>query len=324
MPFNVDEFFALRPLILAPLAGVSDEALRQLCIEQGAQLTYSEMVSAKGLQYANERTRRLLSLAPNEQYIAVQLFGHEPDTMAFQAASIRESLGERLAYIDINMGCPAKKIVSKGDGSALMDTPELAEQIVRRVVNSVDCPVGVKFRRGIRIDEELCVDYAKRMEQAGCSIIALHGRFAHQYYHGKADWDCIKRVKQAVQTYVIGNGDVVDGKSASALLETTNCDAIMVGRAATGNPWVFNTIRHYFKQGSEAQKPTIEQRMQMAQRHAQLLSERGEKTLVRMRKHATWYMTGLPNASVYRNAVNQCITLEDFNKLFERIVKDAT
>ena len=241
--FDFPAFFSNHPLLLAPMAGVSDEAFRTLCLEQGADLAYTEMVSAKGLSYANEKTRHLLALAPGEERVAVQLFGHEPDTMAAQAAWVEQEMGEALAYLDINMGCPARKIVSKGDGSALMKEPALAADIVRAVARAVEHPVAVKFRRGWAEGCETAPEFARRMEDAGAAMVAVHGRFAEQLYRGRADWGVIARVKEAVRVPVTGNGDVRCGADAAAMVARTGCDAVMIARGAEGNPWVFAQAR---------------------------------------------------------------------------------
>ena len=230
------DFFAEHPLLLAPMAGVTDEAFRALCREQGASLAYTEMVSAKGLSFANEKTRHLLRLAPGENLVAVQLFGHEPAVMAEQAAWIEHTMGDTLAYLDINMGCPARKIVTKGDGSALMCDPALAASIVSAVRDAVYHPVTVKFRRGFKIGEETAPEFARRMEAAGACAVTVHGRFSEQLYRGSADWDVIAKVKRSVAIPVVGNGDVRCGADAVALREKTGCDAIMIGRGAEGNP----------------------------------------------------------------------------------------
>lgn len=317
------DFFKEHQAILAPMAGVTDEAMRVLCLEQGADLTYTEMVSAKALSYANEKTRNLLTLAPGESLVAVQIFGHEPDTMAKEAAWVEESMGESLAYLDINMGCPARKIAGKGDGSALMRDPELAAQIVRSIRAVVSCPVTVKFRRGYFEGEETCVDFARRMEDAGVAAMAVHGRYAMQMYRGYADWDAIARVKQAVSVPVIGNGDVVSGADAVALRQRTGCDAVMIGRGAQGNPWLFAQVKAALNGEEEPAAPSLEERIAMARRHAELLTKREGRNIVRMRKHAAWYMHGLPGASMARGKFNSCVTLEDFNQVFDEVAAYA-
>lgn len=314
------DFFSERRLLLAPMAGVSDEAFRTLCREQGADLTYTEMVSAKGLSYANEKTRHLLHLAEGEDQVAVQLFGHEPDVMADQARWVEQEMGETLAYLDINMGCPARKIVSKGDGSALMKTPDLAASIVHAVSAAVEHPVTVKFRRGWAEGDETCVEFARRMEDAGAAAVAVHGRYALQLYRGRAEWDAIARVKAAVSIPVVGNGDVKCGADAVALVERTGCDAVMIARAAEGNPWVFAQCKAALAGEPEPAKPSVEERIAMARRHARLLAEREGRNIVRMRKHAMWYMTGLPGAAAARAKLNACVSVEDFDRVFDELL----
>ena len=318
------DFFAAHPLLLAPMAGVTDEAFRSLCLEQGASLAYTEMVSAKGLSFANEKTRHLLRTAPGEDMVAVQLFGHEPDVMAEQAAWIEDAMGSSLAYLDINMGCPARKIVSKGDGSALMCAPELAERIVSAVRNAVAHPVTVKFRRGYKLGEETAPEFARRMEAAGACAVTVHGRFAEQLYRGRADWDVIAKVKRAVAVPVVGNGDVRTGADAVAMRSKTGCDAIMIARGAEGNPWVFAQSKAVLAGLPEPQAPTIAERIAMARRHAHLLAEREGRNIVRMRKHAMWYMAGLPGAASARGKINACVTPEDFDAVFDELLAYAT
>lgn len=318
------DFFSERRLLLAPMAGVSDEAFRTLCREQGADLTYTEMVSAKGLSYANEKTRHLLHLAEGEDQVAVQLFGHEPDVMADQARWVEQEMGETLAYLDINMGCPARKIVSKGDGSALMKTPDLAAAIVRAVSAAVEHPVTVKFRRGWAEGDETCVEFARRMEDAGAAAVAVHGRYALQLYRGRADWDAIARVKAAVSIPVVGNGDVKCGADAVALVVCTGCDAVMIARAAEGNPWVFAQCKAALAGEPEPAKPSVEERIAMARRHARLLAKREGRNIVRMRKHAMWYMTGLPGAAAARAKINACVSVEDFDRVFDELLEIAS
>lgn len=314
------EFFQKHRLLLAPMAGVSDEAFRALCREQGADLAFTEMVSAKGLSYANEKTRHLLRLAPGEDQVAVQLFGHEPDTMASQAAWIEDEMGGSLAYLDINMGCPARKIVSKGDGSALMREPALAAAIVRAVRSAVSHPVTAKFRRGWALGGETAPDFARRMEDAGACAVAVHGRFAEQLYRGSADWGVVARVKEAVDVPVIGNGDVRTGADAVALTARTGCDAVMIARGAEGNPWVFAQAKAALEGVPEPPAPGARERIAMARRHARLLSRREGKSIVRMRKHAMWYLAGLPGAAAARAKINACVSVEDFDRVFDELL----
>lgn len=321
MSFDFERFFAARPVLLAPMAGVSDEVFRFMAREQGADLAFTEMVSAQGLSYANEKTRGLLDLGPAEDFVAVQLFGHDPATMARQAAWIEDEMGEGLAYLDINMGCPARKIVSKGDGAALMKDPKLAASIVSAVDAAVNRPVTVKFRRGWAFGEETCVEFARALEQAGAAALTVHGRFAAQLYRGRADWGAIARVKQAVSVPVVGNGDVTCGSDARELVETTGCEAVMIARAAEGNPWVFAQVKAALAGEAEPSAPSTVLRIETARRHARLLFERFGPSIVRMRKHAMWYVAGLPGAASARGRFNSCTTLADFEAVFDELLE---
>lgn len=314
-------FFQRHRLLLAPMAGVSDTAFRALCLEQGADLTYTEMVSAKGLSYANEKTRHLLDLAPGESQVAVQLFGHEPATMASQAAWVEDELGPALAYLDVNMGCPARKIASKGDGAALMRDPELAVAVVRAVAAAVEHPVTCKFRRGWAEGEETAPEFARRMEGAGAAAVAVHGRYAEQLYRGRSDWGCVARVKAAVSVPVIGNGDVRTGADAVALAAQTGCDAVMIARGAEGNPWLFAQAKAALAGQPEPPAPTVAERIALARRHAGLLAAREGRTIVRMRKHAAWYLAGLPGAAAAREKINRCASPEDFDAVFDELLE---
>ena len=315
----MNKLFGRYQVILAPMAGVSDIAFRTVCREQGADLAFTEMVSAKGLSYANDKTRHLLDLAEGEDTVGVQLFGHEPDTMAREAAWIEDAMGDALAYLDINMGCPARKIVSKGDGSALMKDPELAAEIVSQVKEAVSCHVTAKFRRGWSQGDETAVEFAKRLEQAGADALTVHGRFAEQLYRGASDRSVITRVKNAVSIPVVGNGDVKCGEDAAAMMRETGCDAVMIARAAEGNPWIFAQAKAALEGKPEPEPPTALQRLSMARRHADLLSKREGRNIVRMRKHAMWYVSGLPGASKARGLFNYCTTFEDFDKVFSQL-----
>ncbi|MFR8300875.1 MAG: tRNA dihydrouridine synthase, partial [Gordonibacter urolithinfaciens] len=243
-----------------------------------------------------------------------------PDTMAAQAAWIEDEMGESLAYLDVNMGCPARKIVSKGDGSALMREPALAAAIVRAVRAAVSHPVTAKFRRGWALGEETAPDFARRMEDAGACAVAVHGRFAEQLYRGSADWGVVARVKEAVDVPVIGNGDVRTGADAVALTVRTGCDAVMIARGAEGNPWVFAQAKAALEGVPEPLAPDARERIAMARRHARLLARREGKNIVRMRKHAMWYLAGLPGAAAARAKINACVSVEDFDRVFDELL----
>ena len=290
-------------VFLAPLAGVTDLPFRILCKEMGCGLVYSEMVSAKGILYDNKNTTELLEIDPKERPVAVQLFGSDPEILGAMAKKIEQY---PIDIIDVNMGCPAPKIVKNGEGSCLMKTPELVGKIVKSLVESQSKPVTIKFRKGFDDDHINAVEIAKIAEANGASAVAVHGRTREQYYSGKADWDIIKQVKEAVNIPVIGNGDVFTPQDAKNLLEHTGCDAIMVGRGAQGNPWIFKRILHYLNTGELLPEPTAEERVEKALRHAQMLIDyKGEYIGVReMRKHMAWYMKGMPGAAELRGKLN--------------------
>ncbi len=308
--------FEDKKILLAPMAGVSDVVFRQLCIECGCELTYSEMVSAKGLAYANAKTTHLLELAPNEEAIVVQLFGHEPDTLALQAQWVEQELGDKLYAIDINMGCPAKKIAGKGDGAALMRDPSLASTIIKTVSHALKHPLTVKFRRGYDMNHETAVEFAKMVENAGAAAVTIHGRYAAQLYRGCADWEVVAKIKEVLDIPVVGNGDIVNAEKALAIRNQTGCDAIMIGRASRGNPWIFSEVKAAFNDQPLPLPPSIEEKMRVATRHAEMLSQKDQKILVRMRKHAMHYLSGLADASQYRGRINYAETIDDFRAIF--------
>lgn len=241
--------------------------------------------------------------------------------MAAQARWVESTLGDKLFSVDINMGCPAKKIAGKGDGSALMRDFSLASNIITAVSHAISVPLTVKFRRGFEEGNEIAPEFARMAEAAGASAVAVHGRYAQQFYRGRADWDVISRVKCSVDIPVIGNGDITCGKDAQRMIDETSCDAIMVGRAAEGNPWIFRDIRSVLETGKSSPEPTIEERMALALRHAELLASCEGKSIVRMRKHAMWYVGGLKEASALRRDITTSVTLDDFRAIFERALR---
>ncbi len=292
------------PFFLAPMAGITDAPTRRLCKEQGAALTYSEMVSGKGLWYKDKNTGKLLQIYEDEKPMAIQIFGHEPDVMAFTA---RELDSYENALLDINMGCPVPKIVKNGEGSALMKNPDLVYDIVSAVVKNSSKPVTAKIRAGWDENSLNAVEVAHAISAAGAAAVAVHGRTREQFYSGNADWSVIAKVKRAVDIPVIGNGDVVDAESALRMMDETGCDFVMVGRGALGNPWIFRELEAAWKGEPAPEKPTTEDKKQMMLRHFRDLMEmKGEYAAVReMRKHVGWYLKGVHGAASFRGAVNQ-------------------
>ncbi len=305
-------------VILAPMAGVTDLPFRLLCKEQGAGLLSMEMVSAKAISFHNKNTESLMEIDKREHPIALQLFGSDPDLISEVAKSIED---RPFDILDINMGCPVPKVVNNGEGSALMKNPRLIGEIVEKTVRAIKKPVTVKIRKGFQESCINAVEVAKIAQESGASAIAVHGRTREQYYHGTADWDIIRQVKQAVKIPVIGNGDVVSPETAKAMLEQTGCDAVMVGRAAKGNPWIFRQIVHYLETGEKLEKPEIEEVKQMMLRHARMqISYKGGFTGIReMRKHIAWYTAGYPNSAKLRNQINQVERIEEMEQLIMSI-----
>lgn len=292
-------------VFLAPMAGVTDKVFRTICREMGCGLVYSEMVSAKGMRYNNKNTTRLLEVDPMEKPCAVQIFGSEPDVMADMARRLNEY--EDIAIIDINMGCPAPKIVKNGEGSALSLKPDLVARIVEAVAKASDKPVTIKFRKGFDDDHINAVEMGKIAENNGAAAVTVHGRTREQYYAGKADWDIIKAVKEEVKTIpVTGNGDIFEPEDALNMLKYTGCDAVMIGRGCQGNPFIFKRILHYINTGELLPEPTWEERLDMAERHMDMLTDyKGEVTGIReMRKNLGWYIKGLPHSAEMRVKIN--------------------
>lgn len=306
-------------LVLGPMAGVTDLPFRLLCKEQGAGLLCMEMVSAKGIYYNNKNTEQLLAIDEREHPVSLQLFGSDPEIMSEMAKKIEE---RPFDILDINMGCPVPKVVNNGDGSALMKNPVLAGKIIEKTARAIKKPVTVKIRKGFDDAHINAVEMAKVAEASGAAAIAVHGRTREQYYSGRADWDIIRQVKEAVKIPVIGNGDILTPEDAIRMEEQTGCDGFMIARGAQGNPWIFAQILHYFKTGEHLPKPTAEEMVQMMLRHAKMqLAFKGDYTGIReIRKHAAWYTAGYPNAARLRSAINEVESYEQLEELFGRFL----
>ncbi|HIT41151.1 MAG TPA: tRNA dihydrouridine synthase DusB [Candidatus Caccovicinus merdipullorum] len=303
-------------LILAPMAGVTDLPYRLICRSMGCGMVVTEMVSAKAILYKNKNTKTLLEVLPQERPAAVQLFGSDPDILGEIAAQIEDGPYD---MIDFNMGCPVPKIVGNGEGSALMREPKKVEQILSSMVRHVKKPVTVKFRKGFNDTSVNAVEIAKIAESCGVAAVAVHGRTREQYYSGKADWEIIRQVKEAVKIPVIGNGDVFQPEDAEAMLKRTGCDGVMIGRGAKGNPWIFSRTQHYLETGEILPGPSVAEIRDMILHHGSLLSQyKGEKMAMReMRKHMAWYTAGLPHSAALRNEINQIETLDEMKQLLE-------
>lgn len=318
------------PLWLAPMAGVTDRAFRTLCLRYGAGLTYSEMVSAKGLEYNGVKTFALTDPAEDEKQLAVQLFGSDPECMAAQAARVEERLQDRLALIDINMGCPVRKVVRRGEGSALMRTPELAAEIVSKIVTTVKVPVTAKFRSGWTNEERNAVEFAKRLEQAGASLVSVHGRSARQMYRGEADWSVIAEVKQAVEIPVAGSGDVFSHEDALRMQDECGVDVVQIARGARGNPWIFTghvpsytervqAMREHYMLYRHYAEPTkrSDERPSTSDERQNALTDVREPYLSPLRAQLAWYVHGLPSAAALRRALSEAKNSADYERIFE-------
>ncbi|MBS6736310.1 MAG: tRNA dihydrouridine synthase DusB [Clostridiales bacterium] len=303
-------------VVLAPMAGVCDLPFRLLCREQGAGLVCMEMVSAKAIYYHNKNTELLMQTDPGEHPVSLQLFGSDPKIMSEMAKQIEE---RPFDILDVNMGCPVPKVVNNGEGSALMKNPALVREIVTAMAKAVKKPLTVKIRMGFDGEHINAVEIAKIIEDSGAAAVAVHGRTRQQYYSGEADWEIIRKVKEAVSIPVIGNGDVDSPQKAKRMLEETGCDGVMVGRAARGNPWLLGRIAHYLEDGELLENPSPEEVKTMILRHARMqLEYKGEYTGMReMRKHVAWYTAGYPRSSKLRQAVNGLESLNQLEELLE-------
>lgn len=319
-PVKIGSTVLEKPVMLAPMAGVTDLPFRLLCRERGCGLVVTEMVSAKAIHFNNKNTRQLLVTEPEETPVSVQLFGSEPAVMAQTAAALEEL---PFSFIDVNMGCPVPKIVNNGEGSALMKNPALAFEILSAMVRSVKKPVTVKFRKGF---DETCVnavEFAKMAEAAGVASLTVHGRTRSQFYSGKADWDIIRQVKEAVKIPVFGNGDIFKAQDALDMMEETGCDGVAVARGAKGNPWIFEQIVSLME-GREAAPPSVGEIKAMIDRHTDMMIHyKGEYVAMReMRKHVAWYTAGLPHSSRLRGLVNEVETRQELTQLLDELLQE--
>ena len=300
--------------VLGPMAGVTDLPFRLLCKEQGAGLLCMEMVSAKGIFYNNKNTESLLQIHPKEVPVSLQLFGSDPKIVSEMAKRIEE---RPFSILDINMGCPVPKVVRNGEGSALMKNPKLVYELVSATVKAIKKPVTVKIRKGFDDEHVNAVEIAKIIEEAGAAAVAVHGRTREQYYSGKADWEIIRQVKEAVSIPVIGNGDVTSGEQAIAMRKQTGCDGVMIARGAQGNPWIFSELLEYEKTGKDNRQTLMEEIKKTMLRHAKLQIEyKGDFTGIReMRKHVAWYTKGLHGAARLRDQINQVESYAELENL---------
>lgn len=309
-------------VFLSPMAGVTDLPFRTICKEKGCGMLYTEMINAKALCYDDENTKKMLNLEDDGHPVAVQIFGSDPEYMG-KAASIMNQYTNDI--LDINMGCPAPKVIKNGDGSALMRNPKLAAEVLTAVVKNSEKPVTLKIRKGWDDNSVNALEIAKIAEECGISALAIHGRTREQFYSGKADWDIIAEIKQSINIPVIGNGDVFDVQDAVNMLEKTKCDAIMIGRGSQGNPWIFNRINHYMKTGEILPEPTLEEKIGTAIKHMNLaVAEHGEYVAVReMRKHIGWYLKGLKNSAKYRDQINKITDYKEVISMLEEYVQHS-
>ena len=321
-PLTIGSVTLPNNLILAPMAGVTDLPFRLLCKEQGAGLLCMEMVSAKAIMYKNKNTEELMAIDERELPVSLQLFGSEPDIIAKIAHQIED---RPFDILDINMGCPVPKIVNNGEGSALMKNPKLAGEIIEKTARAIKKPVTVKIRKGFDEDHVNAVEMARIAEASGAAAVAVHGRTREQFYSGKADWDIIRQVKEAVKIPVIGNGDLLTAEDVIAMYEQTGCDGFMIGRGAQGNPWIFKQVLSYFETGQVLEKPSFEEVTEMMLRHARMMLEfKGEYTGIReIRKHGAWYTAGYPNSAKLRVMINEVETYDQLEELLRNASEKA-
>lgn len=308
-------------VILAPMAGVTDKAFRLIAKSFGCGLLVTEMVSAKALHYKDKKTKKIMSIDPTEEPVALQIFGSDPSIMGEIADQLNS---HNHSILDINMGCPAPKIVKNGDGSALMKDINLANKVIESVVKYSNKPVTVKIRTGWDAEHINAVEFSQMVEASGAKAIAVHGRTRDQFYSGEANWEIIREVKSKLNIPVIANGDVFTLNDAISIKEVTNADAIMIGRGAKGNPWLIKKVNHYFKTGEKLKAPSLKQRLEVLEKQFRYMNEfKGERqSVLEIRKHASWYLKGIKNAAIMRNKVNQIQTKEAFYEIIDAIKRD--
>lgn len=319
---NIGNVKIKKTAALAPMASVADRAYRLMCKEYGASYLVSEMISSKGLCFSDKKTKALCEIDERERPYALQLFGEDPVYMA-KATEILNSFKPDI--IDINMGCPVPKIAGNGSGSALMKSPKTAEMIADAVVRAADCPVTVKIRAGWDTDSINAPEFAKRLEGVGVSAVAVHARTKIQMYSGKANWDIIRQVKEAVSIPVIGNGDIKCGYDAEAMYECTGCDLVMVGRGTYGRPWVFKEIEHYLETGESISEPDLKERVEVMKQHVSMIIDfKGERQgMKEARKNVAWYIKGIKNAASFRNSCGGLSTYDEFLDFCNSVIKTA-
>lgn len=306
-------------LILAPMAGVTNLPFRIVCKDYGAGMVCTEMASAKAMFHNDQKTKRLFNTEGEKRPISFQVFGSELESMAYAI----KYMSDFADIIDINMGCPAPKVVKNGDGSKLLLDLKKAQEIIETAVKNSKVPVTVKFRKGWDKENIVAVNIAQIAEQAGASAVTIHGRTRSEFYTGKADWDIIKKVKQSVNIPVIGNGDIVDEESALQMFEQTGVDGIMIGRGSFGNPWIFRNIKHYLETGEKLPQPTNNEKLEVMEKHIELaVKEKGEDVAIKeLRKHIAWYTKNLKNSSEFRNSINKVEKKEELISKLEEYFK---
>lgn len=317
--FKIGEFEPETPFFLAPLAGITDKAMRSLCTKQGASLVYTEMVSAKGLWYGDRKSRSLLEIGEDEDPVAFQLFGSDPEIMGFAAKELKS---ERNVLLDLNVGCPVPKIVKNGEGSALLKKLDVLYDVVQAMVKNAGKPVTAKIRIGFEKNSDISEETAKALEAAGAAAITVHGRTREQYYEGKADWKAISRVKESVKVPVIGNGDVFTGHDAVCMMEQTGCDGVMIARGALGNPWIFRDAASIWRNGQAPEPPSDHERIDMLLKHFDMIAKnKGENIAVReIRKHIGWYIKGMHGAAALRRRTNSITDAEEMKRAVKAIL----